>query len=145
MKKLIFAALVLSFCMQLSAQEIGIRFGDSYGNNIAIDGVIPVKDKRIHADVTFGSNVGIDVLYDFSVAPIFRSPDLRYYAGVGLSTLFASEFKLGVAGEVGVEYSFPRSPISISLDYRPSIIVVEKMDFFYGNFGLNIRYRFKGN
>lgn len=145
MKNIICSVAVLFFCIGLSAQEIGIRFGDSYGNNIAIDAVIPVNDKRIHADVSFGSNVGLDILYDFSVAPIFRSPDLRYYAGVGISTLFASEFKLGVAGEVGLEYSFPRSPISISLDYRPSIIVIEKMDFFYGNFGLNLRYRLKGS
>jgi len=112
------------------------------GNNIGIDATIPIKDKRIHTTVSFGSNVGLDLIYDFAVASIFRSPDLRYYAGIGLTTLFASEFKLGVMGELGIEYSFPRTPISVGLDYRPAIIVIEKMDFIYGNFGLNVRYRF---
>ena len=142
MKKIFLFCGFVFFSFQLSAQEIGIRFGDMTGNNIGIDATIPIKDKRIHATVSFGSNVGLDLIYDFAVASIFRSPDLRYYAGIGLTTLFASEFKLGVAGELGIEYGFPRTPISVGLDYRPAIIVIEKMDFIYGNFGLNVRYRF---
>ncbi len=125
---------------QLSAQEIGLRFGDMYGNNIGLDATIPIKNKRVHASVSFGNNVGLDVLYDFAVQSIFRSPDLHYYAGVGITTLFASDFKLGVMGELGIEYSFPRTPLSLGLDYRPAVIIIEEMDFAYGNFGLNIRY-----
>jgi len=131
------------FAYHVGAQEIGVRFGDMYGNNIAMDATIPVKNKRIHATVSFGGNVGVDAIYDFAVASMFRSPDLRYYAGVGLTTLFASEFKLGVMGELGIEYGFPRTPLTVGLDYRPAIIIIEKMDFIYGNFGLNVRYRFK--
>lgn len=142
MHKIGLILILFFFGYQLSAQEVGIRFGDMYGNNIALDATIPIKAKRIHTSVSFGSNVGLDVIYDFAVASIFRSPDFRYYAGVGLTTLFSSEFKLGVTGELGVEYGFPRTPITIGLDYRPAIIVIEKMDFIYGNFGLNVRYRF---
>ena len=143
MRKILIAGCLLFLCSYLSAQEIGIRFGDMYGNNIALDATLPIKNNRIHATVSFGSNVGVDAIYDFAVESIFRSPDLRYYAGVGLTTLFASEFKLGVMGELGIEYSFPSTPVSVSLDYRPAIMVIEKMDFIYGNFGLNVRYRFK--
>lgn len=143
MFKNVFIISLFLFSFSLSAQEIGLRFGDMNGNNIAIDATMPIKDKRIHATVSFGSNVGVDALYDFAVASIFRSPDLHYYAGIGLTTLFASDFKLGVMGELGVEYSFPRTPIAIGLDYRPAIMIINKMDFIYGNFGLNVRYRFK--
>jgi len=142
MQKIVLVCLMF-FAYHLSAQEIGVRFGDMYGNNIAMDATIPIKNNRIHATVSFGGNVGVDAIYDFAVASIFRSPDLRYYAGVGLTTLFASEFKLGVMGEVGLEYGFPRTPLTVGLDYRPAIMVIEKMDFIYGNFGLNVRYRFK--
>lgn len=131
---------LLLFCHELTAQQVGLRFGDMDGNNIGIDATIPIKNKRIHTSFSFGDNVGWDILYDFAVEPIFRSPDFRYYAGVGLTTLFASEFKLGVMGELGVEYSFPRTPLAIGLDYRPAVIVIEKMDFIYGNFGFNVRY-----
>ena len=142
MHKIGLICFLLFFGYQLTAQEVGIRFGDMYGNNIALDATIPIKSKRIHTSVSFGSNVGLDVIYDFAVESIFRSPDFRYYAGVGLTTLFASDFKLGVMGELGVEYGFPRTPITVGLDYRPAIIIVESMDFIYGNFGLNVRYRF---
>jgi len=140
MRKILVVSFLFFMGHQVCAQEIGVRFGDMYGNNIGLDGTIPIKDKRIHASVSFGDNIGIDALYDFAVESIFRSPDLHYYAGVGLTTLFSSEFKLGVVGELGLEYSFPRTPLSIGLDYRPAIIVLEKMDFTYGNFGLNVRY-----
>jgi len=143
MLKRFLICVLIFFSYHLSAQEIGLRFGDMNGNNIGIDATIPIKDKRLHTSVSFGDNIGLDIIYDFAVASIFRSPDLRYYAGIGLTTLFASEFKLGVMGEVGIEYSFPRTPVSLGLDYRPAIIVIEKMDFIYGNFGLNVRYRFK--
>jgi len=143
MQRIVLVCCLMFFGYHLSSQEIGARFGDMYGNNIAVDATFPVKNKRIHASVSFGSNIGVDAIYDFAVEPIFRSPDFRYYAGVGLTTLFASEFKLGVMGELGIEYSFPRTPLTLGLDYRPAIIVLEKMDFIYGNFGLNVRFRFK--
>jgi hypothetical protein len=142
MQKIVLVCLMF-FAYHLSAQEIGVRFGDMYGNNIALDATLPINNKRIHATVSFGSNVGVDAIYDFAVASMFRSPDLRYYAGIGVTTLFASEFKLGVMGEVGIEYGFPRTPLTVGLDYRPAIMIIEKMDFIYGNFGLNLRYRFK--
>jgi hypothetical protein len=140
MQRILLICCLVFFGNQLSAQEIGIRFGDMYGNKIGLDATIPIKNKRVHASVSFGDNIGLDVLYDFAVESMFRSPDLHYYAGVGLTTLFASDFKLGVMGELGIEYSFPRTPLSIGLDYRPAVIVIEKMDFAYGNFGLNVRY-----
>ena len=142
MKNLGFLLFFLVCCLQLEAQEVGLRFGDMDGNNIAIDAVIPIKQRRIHTSVSFGDNVGLDVLYDFVVAPVFKNSGFNYYAGIGLTSLFASEFKLGVMGELGFEYRFRSVPLVAGLDYRPAVIVVEKMDFVYANFGFNFRYRF---
>lgn len=142
MQKVILVCLVF-FAYHLSAQEVGVRLGDMYGNNIALDATIPIKSKRVHAAISFGDNIGVDAIYDFVVEPMFRSPDLRYYVGLGVTTLFSSEFKLGVMGELGIEYGFPRTPVTVGIDYRPAVIIIEKMDFIYGNFGLNVRYRFK--
>jgi hypothetical protein len=142
MKKIVFLLLLLTCCTQLEAQEVGLRFGDMDGNNIAIDAVIPIKQRRIHTSVSFGDNVGWDALYDFVVAPVFKNSGFNYYAGIGLTTLFASDFKLGVMGELGFEYRFRSVPLVAGLDYRPAVIVVDKMDFVYANFGFNFRYRF---
>ena len=142
MKKIAFLLLFVSGCLGLSAQEVGLRFGDMDGNNFAIDAVIPIKQRRIHTSVTFGDNVGWDALYDFVVAPVFKNSGFNYYAGIGLTTLFASDFKLGVMGELGFEYRFRSIPLVAGLDYRPAVIVVEKADFIYANFGFNFRYAF---
>ena len=142
MKKLAFFFLLVACWTQLEAQEVGLRFGDMDGNNIAIDAVIPIEQRRIHTSVSFGDNVGLDVLYDFVIAPVFKNTGFNYYAGIGLTSLFASEFKLGVMGELGFEYRFRSVPLVAGLDYRPAVIVLEKMDFVYANFGFNFRYRF---
>ncbi|MGA9270435.1 MAG: hypothetical protein WBV45_07425 [Lutimonas sp.] len=142
MKKIVLLLLVLACCAQLEAQEVGLRFGDMDGNNIAIDAVVPIKNTRIHTSVSFGDNVGLDVLYDFVVAPVFKKSGFNYYAGIGLTSLFASDFKLGVMGELGFEYRFRSVPLVAGLDYRPAVIVVDKMDFVYANFGFNFRYVF---
>ena len=142
MKKIGFLFLFLFIGAHLEAQEVGVRFGDMDGNNIAIDATIPIKYKRIHTTVSFGDNVGLDVLYDFAVNPVIKNSGFNYYAGVGLTTLFASDFKLGVMGELGFEYRFRSIPLVAGLDYRPAVIVIEKMDFIYANFGFNFRYAF---
>ena len=133
--------MILGFSMQ--AQEVGLRFGDMDGNNIGIDGVFEIDaNSRIHGTISFGDYVGIDALYDFAVNPVFQDSGFYYYAGIGLTSLFASDFKLGVMGEVGFEYRFRTAPLAAGLDYRPAVIVLDKMDFIYGNFGFNFRYRF---
>ena len=138
--------LLLSFILChliLQGQEVGVRFGEMDGNNIGIDGVIPVKDRRIHATVSFGDNVGVDAIYDFLVAPMIKNTGFNYYVGVGITSMFAGDLRLGVVGELGFEYRFRSMPVAVSLDYRPSILVVEKMDFLYGNFGFSTRYVFR--
>ncbi len=124
----------------LIAQEAGLRFGEMAGNNIAIDGVYNFENSRIHGDISFGEGVGIDVIYDFVLKPITGAENLYYYLGIGITTLFHSDYELGGVGEAGIEYRFPNVPLTLSLDYRPAIIVVEKTDFHWNGFGLNLRY-----
>ncbi len=47
------------------SQEVGIRVGDALGNNVAVDAMLKTgKFNRLHADVSFGSGVGVEVLWD---------------------------------------------------------------------------------
>ncbi len=142
MKKLFTViAMVVLLGSNLSAQELGIRFGAITGGNVAIDAVFGIGDwSRIHGDVSFGDGVGIDLLWDFIYKPI-NNEAFNWYAGVGPFTWLGNPFHLGVAGELGIEYRF-KIPISLSLDWRPSFTIVEHTDFNAGIFGLNIRYIF---
>ncbi|OYX17258.1 MAG: outer membrane insertion C- signal [Algoriphagus sp. 32-45-6] len=145
MKTIKLFALVLGLALwtnlESKAQEIGLRFGDFYGNNVAIDGIFATGEfSRIHADVSFGGNgLGIDALWN----PIYEDipdTDLQWYAGFGPSVYLADNFRFGAAGEVGAEYAFSEVPITIGLDFRPYLFLVEVTEFRAG-FGLNVRWR----
>nr|WP_287936975.1 outer membrane insertion C- signal [Algoriphagus sp.] len=145
MKTIKLLALVMGIALlttlESKAQEIGLRFGQLNGNNVALDGVFATGNfSRIHANVSFGGNgLGIDALWN----PIYDDipdTDFKWYAGFGPSVYLADNFRLGAAGEVGAEYAFSEVPITIGLDFRPYLFLVEVTEFRAG-FGLNVRWR----
>ncbi|MBC2844775.1 outer membrane insertion C- signal [Winogradskyella flava] len=138
--RIIVLGLVLLLSTTINAQEIGVRFGEVTGNNIAVDGVFEFDGSRIHANVSFGDGLGLDALYDF----IYESleDELYWYAGVGASTFIEDDFNLGVSGEIGLEYQFDSAPIVIGFDYRPTFWIIDDTSFKWDGFGVNVRYRF---
>jgi hypothetical protein len=145
MKKLILIAIVIFATFGYSkAQELGVRFGNISGGNVAIDGTFgTAKFSRIHADVSFGSGVGIDFLWDFIYRPL-GGEALNWYVGAGPYTQIADPFWLGVAGEIGLEYRFQQVPIALGADWRPALSLVSSTEFHREIFGINVRYIFGG-
>ena len=143
MKKLILVFTLFCANQMVHSQEIGIRFGDVTGNDVAVDGVFSSgKFSRIHADVSFGNDgVGADALCDFIYKPV-DGDNLKWYLGAGPSVFIGNDFLLGASGEVGLEYRFEEVPIALGLDWRPTLWIVEQTDFHAGGFGLNVRYVF---
>ena len=134
---------LMIFASVASAQEIGLRWGDVTGGQVAIDGVFSMGQfSRTHADISFGnSNVGIDLIWDFIYRPL-KGEAFRWYAGAGAFTAFGDNFILGVVGELGLEYKFNGVPISISGDWRPSLQIIDNTNFSATGFGINVRYVF---
>lgn len=141
MRKLfVIATMVLASYTFASAQEVGVRFGDVSGGNVAIDALFSTgKFSRIHADISFGDGVGIDVLWDFLYRPL-GGEDFNWYVGVGPYIFINDPFWFGAVGELGLEYRFQNIPISLSFDWRPQLSIIEVTDLHMGGFGLNIRY-----
>jgi hypothetical protein len=145
MKKFILGLMFLA-SVSLSAQELGLRFGNvpvsGESNNVAIDGIFSLGEfSRIHADVSFGDGVGIDALWDFLYRPL-GGEALNWYVGAGPSIFIGNDFWFGVSGEIGLEYAFNGAPIVIGLDYRPTLWFIDDFGFEWGGFGFNVRYRF---
>lgn len=141
-RALIVFSIIVGSLAYSNAQELGIRFGDVSGGNVAIDGIFSTGDfSRIHADVSFGHGVGVDALWDFLYRPL-GDEAFKWYLGVGPYIQIDDPFWLGVAGEIGLEYSFITVPISLSLDWRPNVSIVESTDFHAEGFGFNVRYVF---
>jgi hypothetical protein len=139
---LIVFAIIAGSVAYSNAQELGVRFGDVSGGNVAIDGIFGTGQfSRIHADVSFGNGVGIDALWDFLYRPL-SGEAFKWYVGAGPYIQIDDPFWFGIAGEVGLEYAFVTVPISLSIDWRPSVSIVESTDFHGGGFGFNVRYVF---
>jgi hypothetical protein len=130
-----------SFAQHRNSQgfELGLRFGDTQGGNAAIDAMIPIWGSRVHADATFwDKGVILAALYDWKF-PIGQG--FVFYPGVGASLATGGELNLAAVGEAGVEYAFD-IPLTVGLDWRPAIGIINSNGFLAGGFGLNVRYRF---
>lgn len=142
MKKYFLVIIVVAGFSTANAQELGIRFGSITGGNVAIDGIFSMGEfSRIHADVSFGNGVGIDVLWDFLYRPL-PGEAFNWYVGAGPYTFIGSNFELGVVGEIGLEYHFNEVPLAIGIDWRPYLRIIDNTDFGAEGVGLNVRYVF---
>jgi hypothetical protein len=143
MRKILLAVvLCISLAGLAGAQELGIRFGNVTAGNVAIDGIFSTgKFSRVHADLSFGSGMGVDVLWDFLYKPL-SGEAFNWYLGAGPYMQIDDPFWLGVAGEIGLEYRFNGAPIALGVDWRPRLSIIESTDFHVEGFGFNVRYVF---
>jgi hypothetical protein len=146
MRKFVFMGILsLMMATYSYAQEVGVRLGDVSGGNVAVDGVFSVSNfSRIHADISFGYGVGIDVLWDFLYRPL-GGEAFNWYLGVGPYMIIDDPFWLGAAFEAGLEYRFNSVPLALGFDWRPSLSIIENTDLHLESFGFNIRYVFGKN
>ena len=151
MKKIILvAALVLGFAAAAAAQPraIGIRGG--FGAGVSYQHTVGAN--FIDADLGFGNGLNLAATYNWMLAqPQWTSRgEWGVYAGpgaaLGLGFGDASFFNVGVAGEVGLEYTF-WFPLQLSVDVRPELGLVSAGGVSaFGLWGwcptLAVRYRF---
>jgi len=141
-KILLSIAFIFAMIISSNAQEVGVRWGNVTGGNFAVDAVFSAGEfSRIHADVSFGDGVGIDLLWDFLYRPL-GGESFNWYMGAGPYTVIDDDFQLGLVGEVGLEYKFNTLPLTFGVDWRPSFRIIDDTDFVGGDFGFNVRIRF---
>ena len=123
---------------------------DAYGKAIGVRGGTPTGVSYKHFLEFAGAIEGI-FGYNFTNGRVFTLTGLyehhffinyntNFFAGGGL-TLGANsdEFRLIVDAIGGIEYVFPRFPMSFSLDYKPAFNIFDA-DFFFNEFALTVRY-----
>lgn len=155
MKKSLFIMIALMLLgIQAHAQgingtrhAIGVRGG--WGAEISYQGyVAPVN--RIEG--TIGINrfgFSVEGMYQFMNDINADAPgEFKWYygAGAGLGAWnhkdYKTGFSFGILGQAGIEYSFAKVPIMVSLDYRPGFYLVPEFNFDWSGFALGIRYCF---
>ncbi len=70
----------------------------------------------------------------------FINYQLNWFGGAGLSFSFNDQ-SLRLLGDlmIGLEYTMPRFPVNVSIDYKPSVHIF-KGRFFWNEFGISARY-----
>lgn len=156
MKKIILLAFVmlssLASFAQSSGPELGVRFGGGYGIGInSIDGILPLSDmNRLHVDLGLGNHfISVDALYEwqFDIGQNFL-----VYPGVGAGFYSWTGYRKGpyeyggystvvVEGVIGLEYQIQEIPLSVGLDFRPVLGLMNSAGYGSG-WGFMVRYRF---
>ena len=151
MKKIILvAAMVLGFAVAAVAQPraIGVRLGN--GGEISYQHALGANFLEVDGGLGLGFdktlNVGATGIYNFMIAqPNWTSRgEWGFYAGpgasVGLGIGEANYLTLGVAGMVGLEYTFS-FPLQLSIDFRQHIGIGNGF-WCPSSVGLGVRYKF---
>ena len=152
MKKFfIAAALVLGLAVAASAQPraIGLRLG--WGAEASYQHTVYNED-FVEVDLGLCTFDGLNAsaVYNFMIAqPAWTDRgDWGFYAGPGLAvgmgglTTDSAYFNLGVAGQVGLEYTF-WFPLQLSFDIRPVLGFGFNYGFHWSVMpAIGVRYRF---
>jgi hypothetical protein len=152
MKRILLIITLVTVCFTVQSQEyknsIGVR--GTYAFGITGKHVFQ-ENKAIEGIVTFGyGGFNITGLYEIH-APAFDVNRLYWYYGggahigqIGAGHPFLDReegtFLLGIDGIVGLEYDIEEIPITISLDWKPTISFTGYGSGLWG--GLSFRYTF---
>lgn len=129
---------------QVDGKGLGLRFGGLKGDNTEISYQHPLGDSnRLEADLGISSwGFGATGIYQWVWDLSELADGFNWYAGFG-GTLGISESKigLGIAGQVGIEYTFD-IPLQLSLDFRPAVYFLPGISNSVDGICLAVRYKF---
>ncbi len=150
----------LANSQNIAPNAIGIRFGS--GSTVSTGAEVSYQ-RAMSANNRLEINAGFyddDWYNGFNLAATYQwvwvlEDRFNWYAGAGadlgswaykpeyLGFLHETGFFLGAAGQIGIEYAF-EFPLQLSLDYRPTIYVINGWNgqSVGGSVALSVRYQF---
>ena len=134
---------VLCFAAVANAQPKALGLRATYGAELSYQHYAGGQNFWEFDAGVFDSLLDLVAIYDFSIAPV---GPFNFYAGPGafVSILPGHDhdnLNLGIAGQVGLEYTFP-FPLQISLDWRPCFNLMNGFAWAPYGAALGIRYAF---
>jgi hypothetical protein len=148
MKKLVFifclflGSIATANAQEISDNAIGLRFGggNGLGGEISYQKSLG-SNNRLEIDLGLANG-----LTDFKATGLYEwiwtlEDKFNWYAGAGGGIVSAGGTGLYAAGVVGIEYNF-KSPVLLSLDYRPEIGISGGLSGLSSDVALSVRYQF---
>lgn len=135
-------------CQRANAQDYRLAAGVRLSNsNPTLSSGISAKyfatDKTaIEALVTWGNRFGFGGLIE--IHNKFNTPGLSWFYGGGVYVGFQEgDTYFGPTGVTGLDYKFTNAPVNLSLDWKPELDILPKINFVPDAFALTIRYTLK--
>lgn len=148
MKSILFTLLLttIAFGDKALAQDyklgLGLRLSNAsptISNSVSAKYFIKQQD-ALEALVSFGDRFGIGLLYE-KHRSFTNESGLRWFYGFGGYAGFqGGDTYLGPAGVLGFDYKFKDVPLNISLDWKPELDIIPKVNLVPDAFGLTARY-----
>jgi hypothetical protein len=137
-----------SLCNPVSAQDykvaIGVRFSSAsptLSNSVSVKYFMD-ESNAIEGLVSFGNRFGIGGLYErhqiIGATPAFK----WFYGGGGYVGFQDGQTWLGPTGVIGLDYKFQNAPLNLSLDWKPELDIIPKINFVPDAFALTARFTF---
>ena len=148
MKRLFALVIVASlFSISAKAQEgyktaLGVRLGSSVP---AIKNGVTFKhffgNNAVEAILSFGDGTALCGLYE--IHKPLGVADLQWLIGAGgYVGLGSGTNHFGAAGIIGLDYKFSAIPLNVTLDWKPELNLVSKIDFEPAGVGFSARFTF---
>ena len=150
MKKSVFILLLITIACgsSLFAQDykfgLGVRLSNASPTiSNAISGKYFINQQdALEGLVSFGNRFGIGVLYE-KHKPLGTEGGFRWFYGFGGYVGFqGGDTYLGPSGVLGLDYKFKDVPLNLSLDWKPELDIIPKVNLVPDAFGLTARYTF---
>ncbi|MBK7220197.1 MAG: hypothetical protein IPH94_02320 [Saprospiraceae bacterium] len=141
--RLLFATLfVVAFLSGTNAQDYKSAIGVKLGYGLVASYKTFLNEKSavdIFGGIRWGG-IAAGAYYEIH-KPIKSVERLKWYWGGGASFTtwdygyadYDSYYELGVSGVLGLDYSFEEYPINVSVDWAPTIVLVDSWDYPYGS------------
>ena len=122
---------------------LGVRLSNAsptLNNSVSIKYFLPTRNAALEGLISFGSRFGVGGLYEVH-RPLNATPGLKWYYGAGAYVGFSSgDTYLGPTGVIGLDYKFNNIPLNLSLDWKPELDIIPKVNFVPDAFGLSARF-----
>ncbi len=153
MKKILLSLALLVAVGIYSASAQNYKLGSDYklGLGIRLSSAVPTLSNSISVKyfmnetnaveglLSFGSRFGVGALYELHQS--LNSPGLQwFYGGGGYIGFEHGSTYFGPTGILGLDYKFSQLPLNLSLDWKPELNIIPKIDFVPDALALTARF-----
>ncbi len=166
MKRIFFAVVALFAFTTIGMAQVGNGYENAAGVRVGLHSTYELSYQRYvlpsgRIEGTAGiskyegsNDFSFQAIYQWMIQiPTNNAGTLQWYPGAGIEignwgsghmTNFKSHkgLSMGISPQIGLEYTFGRVPILVSLDYRPVFYFMQENKATWYGFALGVRYCF---